>query len=75
LLNSKIVEQGSNVPRLALLKAGFPVSVPGVQINRKCGSSQSAIHFISQGIASGDIDIGIACGVEMMYDYYLFNHV
>ncbi|KAL0478169.1 acyltransferase [Acrasis kona] len=59
-------EQGSNIARLSLLKAGFPCSVPGVQVNRKCGSSQTAIHLISQAISSGDMDLGIACGVEMM---------
>ena len=59
-------EQGGNIARLAALKAGFPVTVPGVTLNRACGSSQQAVHFISQAIASGDMDIGIASGVEMM---------
>lgn len=59
-------EQGANIPRLALLKAGFPVEVPGVQLNRMCGSSQQAVHFGSQAIASGDMDLVIAAGVEMM---------
>mmetsp|Transcript_46150 Transcript_46150/g.73967 ORF Transcript_46150/g.73967 Transcript_46150/m.73967 type:complete len:403 (+) Transcript_46150:71-1279(+) len=59
-------EQGGNIARLGLLKAGYPVSVPGVQLNRMCGSGQQAIHFIAQEIASGDTDIGVACGVEMM---------
>ncbi|KNC53431.1 acetyl-CoA acetyltransferase [Thecamonas trahens ATCC 50062] len=59
-------KQGANVPRLALLKAGFPVSVPGVQINRMCGSSQQAAHFAAQAIASGDMDVVVASGVEMM---------
>ncbi|KAL9649244.1 hypothetical protein ABK040_004265 [Willaertia magna] len=61
-----VKEQGANVPRLALLKAGYPSTVPGVQINRMCGSSQQALHFASQAIASGDMDMVIACGVEMM---------
>jgi acetyl-CoA acyltransferase len=65
-ISSPVKEQGSNVPRLALLKAGFPFHVPGVQINRKCGSSQTAIHLLSQAIDSGDIEMGIACGVELM---------
>lgn len=59
-------EQGANISRLALLKAGFPVEVPGVQINRMCGSSQQAVHFASQAIAAGDMDLVIAAGVEMM---------
>jgi len=63
---SPVAEQGANVPRLAALKAGFPISVPGVQLNRMCGSGQQAVHFASQAIASGDMDCVIACGVEMM---------
>lgn len=63
---SPIGEQGANIPRLALLHAGFPVEVPGVQLNRMCGSSQQAVHFASQAIASGDMDLVIASGVEMM---------
>ncbi len=63
---SPIREQGANIPRLALLKAGFPVEVPGVQLNRMCGSSQQAVHFASQAIAAGDMDLVIAAGIEMM---------
>ncbi|MCC6490641.1 MAG: thiolase family protein [Candidatus Hydrogenedentes bacterium] len=59
-------KQGANIARLALLKAGFPVHVPGVQLNRMCGSSQQAVHFASQAIAAGDMELAIACGVEMM---------
>jgi acetyl-CoA acyltransferase len=59
-------EQGANIARLSLLKAGFPVEVPGVQINRMCGSSQQAVHFGSQAIDSGDADIVIAGGIESM---------
>ncbi len=59
-------QQGSNIPRLALLKANFPVTVPAVQLNRMCGSGQQAVHFAAQGIESGDNDVVIGCGVEMM---------
>ncbi len=59
-------EQGANIARRAVLKAGFPVTVPGVSINRMCGSSQQAIHFGSQAIAAGDMDLVIAAGVESM---------
>jgi len=59
-------EQGANIARLALLQAGFPVEVPGVQLNRMCGSSQQAVHFASQAIASGDMGLVISGGVEMM---------
>ena len=63
---SPVGEQGANVARLATLKAGFPVEVPGVTLNRMCGSSQQAIHFAAQAIASGDMDIVIAGGIESM---------
>jgi acetyl-CoA acyltransferase len=59
-------EQGYNIGRLALLEAGFPVEVPSVQLNRMCGSGQQAIHFASQAILSGDMDIVIAGGIESM---------
>ena len=59
-------DQGANLARLALLKAGFPVHVPGVSLNRMCGSSQQALHFAAQAILSGDMDIVIAGGTEMM---------
>ncbi|MBB6454110.1 acetyl-CoA acetyltransferase family protein [Salirhabdus euzebyi] len=61
-----IAKQGYNIGRLALLEAGFPVEVPSVQINRMCGSGQQAIHFASQAILAGDMDIVIAGGVESM---------
>jgi len=59
-------EQGGNIARLALLAAGFPQKVPGVQLNRMCGSGQQAVHFAAQAIAAGDMDIVIGCGIEMM---------
>jgi acetyl-CoA C-acetyltransferase/acetyl-CoA acyltransferase len=59
-------EQGANLARLGALKAGFPVDVPGVTLNRMCGSGQQAIHFASQAIAADDMDIVIAGGTEMM---------
>ncbi|MGH2524340.1 MAG: steroid 3-ketoacyl-CoA thiolase, partial [Anaerolineales bacterium] len=51
---SPVGEQGANIARLATLKAGFPVEVPGVTLNRMCGSSQQAVHFAAQAIAAGD---------------------
>lgn len=59
-------EQGGNIARTAALIAGFPITVPGVTIDRQCGSSQQAIHFGSQAIAAGDMDVVIAGGVESM---------
>lgn len=61
-----IGDQGANIARLAALKAGFPVEVPGVQLNRMCGSGQQAVHFGAQAILAGDMDLVIAGGIEMM---------
>jgi len=61
-----IADQGGNLARLALLKAGFPVHVPGVSLNRMCGSSQQAVHFAAQAVLAGDMDLVIAGGTEMM---------
>lgn len=59
-------EQAGDIARVAALIAGFPVEVPGTTIDRQCGSSQQAVHFASQAILSGDMDIVIAGGVENM---------
>jgi acetyl-CoA acetyltransferase family protein len=59
-------DQGGNLARLAALRAGFPVSVGGVSINRMCGSGQQAIHFAAQVILAGDAEILLAGGGEMM---------
>lgn len=59
-------DQGANIARLAVLKAGIPVEVPAVTLNRMCGSGQQAVHFAAQEILSGDMDIVVAGGVEMM---------
>lgn len=61
-----IGDQGANLGRLAVLKAGFPVTVPAVTLSRMCGSGQQAVHFASQAILSGDMDVVIAGGTEMM---------
>lgn len=63
---SPVGDQGANIARLAVLKAGFPVTVPGVQLNRMCGSGQQALHFAAQAILAGDADLVIAGGIEMM---------
>jgi acetyl-CoA acyltransferase len=59
-------EQAGDIARVAALIAGFPIEVPGTTIDRQCGSSQQAVHFASQAILSGDMDIVIAGGVENM---------
>jgi acetyl-CoA acyltransferase len=61
-----IGDQGANLARLAVLKAGFPVQVPAVTLNRMCGSSQQAVHFAAQEILAGDMEIVLAGGTEMM---------
>lgn len=63
---SQVGEQAANIGRLAALIAGLPIGVPGTTIDRQCGSSQQAVHFASQAIISGDMDIVIAAGVESM---------
>ncbi len=62
----QVGEQAYNVGRNALLAAGFPESVPGVTIDRQCGSSQQAVHFAAQAVMSGVQDIVVAAGVESM---------
>src|SRR3954466_7244582 len=59
-------EQGCNVTRNAWVAAGLPWSVPATSVDRQCGSSQQAAHFVAQGVIAGAYDIGIACGVESM---------
>ena len=59
-------EQGANPGRLAVLLSNLPDTVSGVALNRMCGSSQQAVHFAAQAVASGDMDYVIGCGVESM---------
>lgn len=61
-----IGEQGFNIARVAVMIAGWPLEVCGVQLNRMCGSSQQAIHFAAQAIEAGDMDVAIGAGVEGM---------
>ena len=63
---SQVGEQTFNVGRNAALGAGWPESVPGVTIDRQCGSSQQAAHFAAQGIMAGEYDVVVAAGVESM---------
>jgi acetyl-CoA C-acetyltransferase len=58
--------QAGNIGRSAWLAAGYPESVPGVTIDRQCGSSQQAIHFAAQAVMSGTQDLVIAGGVQNM---------
>lgn len=63
---SQVGEQGFDIARQAALIAGYPVEVPGTTIDRQCGSSQQAVHFASQAIISGDMDVIVAGGIENM---------
>ncbi|MBN6191993.1 MULTISPECIES: acetyl-CoA C-acetyltransferase [Microbacterium] len=58
--------QAGNVGRSAVLVAGFPEHVPGVTIDRQCGSSQQAVHFAAQAVMSGTSDLVIAGGLQNM---------
>jgi acetyl-CoA C-acetyltransferase len=58
--------QAGNVARTAWLAAGFPHHVPGVTIDRQCGSSQQAVHFAAQAVLSGTMDLVLAGGVQNM---------
>jgi len=59
-------EQGGNIARVAALVAGFDHSVPGMQINRYCGSGLEAVNFAAAKVASGQVDMAIGGGVESM---------
>ncbi|MEK6267181.1 MAG: thiolase family protein [Planococcus sp. (in: firmicutes)] len=72
---SQAGEQGGNIARTASLIAGFPDYVPGITIDRQCGSSQQAVHFGAQAILAGDMDIVIAGGVESMTRVPMFSNM
>src|SRR6202042_1704896 len=63
---SQIGPQSVDIARNAWLSAGLPEGVPGVTIDRQCGSSQQAVHFAAQAVLSGTQDLVIAAGVENM---------
>ena len=63
---SQIGPQTFDVARNAWLSAGLPESVPGVTVDRQCGSSQQAVHFAAQAVMSGTQDLVVAAGVESM---------
>ena len=63
---SQAGEQASNVTRTSWLAAGLPYSTASTTIDAQCGSSQQANHMVHNMVAAGAIDVGIACGVEVM---------
>ncbi|KRF22390.1 thiolase family protein [Phycicoccus sp. Soil802] len=63
---TQLGDQSGNVGRFAALAAGWPEDIPGVTINRACGSSQQAVEFAAMGVISGRYDLVVAGGVETM---------
>ena len=59
-------EQSTNVARNAVVAGGLPWTLPATTVDRQCGSSQQAMHFVAASVMSGMYDIAIACGVESM---------
>jgi acetyl-CoA C-acetyltransferase len=58
--------QAGNIARTCWLAAGLPEEVPGVTVDRQCGSSQQAVHFAAQAVLSGTADLVVAGGVQNM---------
>ena len=61
-----VASQAGDIARTCWLAAGYPEHVPGVTVDRQCGSSQQAIHFAAQGVMSGTQDVVVAGGVQNM---------
>jgi acetyl-CoA acyltransferase len=62
----QVGEQTFDIARTAVLSAGWPESVPGVTVDRQCGSSQQSVHFAAAGLVAGHYDLVVAGGVESM---------
>ena len=63
---SQVGEQAASIGRYSVLAAGWPESVPGLTVDRQCGSSQQAVHLAAAGVIAGHYDIAVAGGVESM---------
>ena len=63
---SQAGEQALDIARTAVLTAGWPETVPGLTVDRQCGSSQQSIHFAAAGVVAGHYDVVVAGGVESM---------
>ncbi len=72
---SQVGEQAANIARNAVLAAGLPESVPGMTIDRQCGSSQQAIHSAAAAVIAGQADVVIAGGVESMSRIPMFSNI
>jgi acetyl-CoA acetyltransferase family protein len=71
----QVGEQALNVARSAALGAGWSDTVPGVTIDRQCGSGQQAVNFAAQGVMSGVHDIVVAGGTESMSRVPMFSNI
>src|SRR5690349_22419600 len=63
---SEVKDQGANIARNAVLLAKWPLEVPGVTLNRFCGSGLQAVNFALMGVLSGQQDVVVGGGVESM---------
>ncbi|GAB6919648.1 acetyl-CoA C-acetyltransferase [Rhodococcus erythropolis] len=68
-----IGSQAGDIARTAALAAGLPETVPGVTIDRQCGSAQQAVHFAAQAVMSGTADLIVAGGVQKMSQYPILS--
>ncbi|GAB3068173.1 acetyl-CoA C-acetyltransferase [Nocardioides zeae] len=68
-----IGSQAGDIARTAALAAGLPESVPGVTIDRQCGSAQQAVHFAAMGVMSGTQDLVLAGGVQKMSQFPILS--
>ncbi len=68
-----IGSQAGDIARTAALAAGLPETVPGVTIDRQCGSAQQAVHFAAQAVMSGTSDLIVAGGVQKMSQYPILS--
>lgn len=69
----QVGEQGFTLARMGILASSFPISVPGVSVNRQCGSSLTAVQLAHGLIASGTMEVVIASGCEFMSKYTMFT--
>jgi acetyl-CoA acyltransferase len=63
---TQVGEQSANIARTSLLGAGWPVAIPGMTVDRKCGSAEAAVHVAVGEIAAGAADVVVAGGAENM---------
>jgi acetyl-CoA C-acetyltransferase len=68
-----IGSQAGDIARTAALAAGLPDTVPGVTVDRQCGSSQQAVHFAAQAVMSGTSDLVLAGGVQKMSQFPILS--